>query len=123
GENPSQMILRASSFSYFSRRLPWLIFGMVGGFVAAIIIGFFEEMLEEMIVLAAFLPAVVYMADAVGSQTQTVFIRSLTMDSMFDQKGYYYKETVVSVSLALVLGLLALVFVTWWWQSFSLGLI
>ncbi len=122
-DNPSQMLLKGSKISYFKQRFPWLIFGMMGGLLAAVIIGFFEEMLEEMIVLAAFLPAVVYMADAVGSQTQTVFIRSLTMDSLFNRTLYYRKETVVSLALALVLGILAWIFVSWWWQSSSLGII
>jgi magnesium transporter len=56
-------------------RLPWLIVGLAGAMASAIIVGAFEGQLEEKVLLAFFLPAVVYMADAVGTQTETVLIR------------------------------------------------
>ena len=37
----------------------------------------FEADLEENVLLAIFIPAVVYMADAVGTQTETVLIRGM----------------------------------------------
>jgi len=37
----------------------------------------FEAPLKDNITLAFFLPLVVYMADAVGTQTETIFIRAL----------------------------------------------
>ena len=46
---------------------------------AAIIVGRFEEELDKKVLLAFFLPAVVYMADAVGTQTETVLIRGLSV--------------------------------------------
>ncbi len=122
-ENPSQALLKSNAYEYLKKRLPWLVFGLVGGMFAAIIIGFFEEMLSELIVLAAFLPAVVYMADAVGSQTQTIFIRSLTMDSSFKNSNYYHKEAIVTSLLAVILGLIAMIVVALWWQNILLGVI
>lgn len=61
----------------FRARLPWLIIGLVGGWLAAGVASLFEAALEREIVLAFFLPLVVYMADAVGTQTETVLVRSL----------------------------------------------
>lgn len=43
------------------RRLPWLVIGMMGGILAAGIVGIFEEMLSNYIILAAFIPLIVYM--------------------------------------------------------------
>ena len=41
--------------------------------------GAFEEQLKETLVLAFFIPGIVYMADAVGTQTETVVIRGLSV--------------------------------------------
>lgn len=59
-------------------RLPWLL-GLAGAMLAAIVVGGFEEQLDKTVLVAFFLPAVVYMADAVGTQTETVLIRELSV--------------------------------------------
>ncbi|MDE3117871.1 MAG: magnesium transporter [Nitrospirota bacterium] len=61
----------------FKARMPWLLMGLVGGWLAAGVASLFEAALEREIVLAFFLPLVVYMADAVGTQTETVLVRAL----------------------------------------------
>ncbi|HEX5894165.1 MAG TPA: magnesium transporter [Solirubrobacterales bacterium] len=60
-------------------RLPWLMVGLIGAMGSALIVGAFEEQLETQVLLAFFVPAVVYMADAVGTQTETVLIRGLAV--------------------------------------------
>jgi len=58
-------------------RLPWLAIGLVGAMASAILVGAFEADLERNVLLAIFVPAVVYMADAVGTQTETLLIRGM----------------------------------------------
>ena len=58
-------------------RVPWLLIGLVGGFLAGGIASLFEASLKSNIALAFFLPLVVYMADAVGTQTETILVRAL----------------------------------------------
>ena len=58
-------------------RLPWLMVGLAGGFLAGGIASAFETSLKREVALAFFLPLVVYMADAVGTQTETVLVRRL----------------------------------------------
>jgi magnesium transporter len=60
-------------------RLPWLLLGLVGAMTSALLVGAFEEQLDKKVLLAFFVPAVVYMADAVGTQTETVLIRGLSV--------------------------------------------
>jgi magnesium transporter len=60
-------------------RLPWLLLGLVGAMASALLVGAFEEQLDRKVVLAFFVPAVVYMADAVGTQTEAVLIRGLSV--------------------------------------------
>ena len=60
-------------------RLPWLLVGLIGAMASAGIVGAFEAELERTVLLAVFVPAVVYMADAVGTQTEAVLIRGLSV--------------------------------------------
>ena len=60
-------------------RVPWLALGLAGAMLSAAIVASFEDELREEVLLAFFLPAVVYMADAVGTQTETVVIRGMSL--------------------------------------------
>jgi magnesium transporter len=58
-------------------RLPWLIIGLAGGMMAGAVASLFEESIRREVAVAFFLPMVVYMADAIGTQTETVLVRRL----------------------------------------------
>ena len=60
-------------------RLPWLLIGLIGAMASALLVGAFEEELDKKVLLVFFVPAVVYMADAVGGQTRVVLIRGLSV--------------------------------------------
>jgi len=60
-------------------RLPWLALGLIGAMVSAWLVGSSEDQLARTVQLAFFLPAIVYMADAVGTQTETLAVRGLSV--------------------------------------------
>jgi magnesium transporter len=60
-------------------RMPWLLIGLAGAMASAGIMAAFERQLEEKVLLALFVPAIVYLADAVGTQTEAVLIRGLSV--------------------------------------------
>ena len=60
-------------------RLPWLALGLVGAMASAGLVASFEQELERTVLLAFFVPAVVYLADAVGTQTETLVIRGMAL--------------------------------------------
>ncbi|MSQ36292.1 MAG: magnesium transporter [Dehalococcoidia bacterium] len=60
-------------------RLPWLLLGLVGAVCAAEIVSAFEAELAANVTLAFFVPGVVYTADAVGTQTETLVVRGLSI--------------------------------------------
>ncbi|WP_217914177.1 magnesium transporter [Miltoncostaea marina] len=60
-------------------RLPWLLLGLAGALLAAVIVGRFEDELERNVLLTLFIPGIVYMADAVGTQTEALVIRGLSV--------------------------------------------
>ena len=63
----------------FRHRIPWLLAGLGGALLATDLVGLFETQLRDKVVLAFFLPGIVYLADAVGTQTETVIIRGLSV--------------------------------------------
>lgn len=78
----ARMARRAADESLGRRlwhRLPWLAIGLAGAMASAVIVGWFEDELRKNVLLALFIPAVVYMADAVGTQTETLVIRGLAV--------------------------------------------
>jgi magnesium transporter len=59
------------------RRLPWLLVGLLGSVVATAVVARFDQVLEARLAVAFFIPAVVYLADAVGTQTEAIVVRYL----------------------------------------------
>lgn len=85
-------------------RIPWLLVGLGGGILAARILGFFEATLEAQIVLAFFIPVVLYLSSAVAIQSQTMFIRNLTINPALAAKNYFLKEIQVGGFIAIICG-------------------
>lgn len=60
-------------------RLPWLLIGLVGSMFATFIMTGFESTLSLNPALAFFVPGLVYLADAIGTQTEAVAVRGLSL--------------------------------------------
>jgi len=58
-------------------RLPWLLVGLGGCALATWVMAQFERVLEAHLVAVFFIPALVYLADAIGTQTEAVVVRFL----------------------------------------------
>jgi len=89
-------------------RLPWLAIGLVGAMASAGIVASFEEDLEREVLLAFFVPAVVYMADAVGTQTETVVIRGMALGVSL--KSIARRELATGAIIGCLLAVVFLVF-------------
>ena len=66
GAGKDREILLKSSWENAKARLPWLFASWVGGVIAASLIGVFENMLENIIALAAFIPVIIGMLAQLG---------------------------------------------------------
>ncbi|NJM91273.1 MAG: magnesium transporter [Rhodospirillaceae bacterium] len=62
-----------------ARRLPWLIVGLAMSAAATAVMAGFESHLRANIAIAFFIPALVYVADAIGTQTEAIAIRGLSV--------------------------------------------
>jgi magnesium transporter len=60
-------------------RLPWLLVGLGGSVVATAVMAYFEGVLEKHLAVAFFVPGIVYLADAIGTQTESIAVRGLSL--------------------------------------------
>lgn len=124
-KDPAYEIIQSSTMVHAKKRFPWLLIGLIGGVIAAMIVSYFEDILDAYILLAAFIPAVVYMADAVGAQSQTIFIRSLAIDKKLQIGKYSLRELKVNMILGSLLGFIfyLVVLIGWGLESSFFALI
>lgn len=101
--------LNASPLRRALYRLPWLLVGMAGSAVATATMARFESALATNISVAFFIPAIVYIADAVGTQSEAIAVRglSLTRANLAPVLG----ELSAGVMIGATLGLIAYVLV------------
>ena len=89
-------------------RLPWLIIGLLGAMVSAWLVRSSEEQLQRTVQLAFFMPAVVYMADAVGTQTEVIAVRGLSVGVHL--RRILRKEMLAGLFIGVLIGALFLPF-------------
>jgi magnesium transporter len=110
----------------FARRIPWILIGLFGGLLTAEIIGEFEHVLSKNLLLAGFIPLIAYIANAVGVQTQTVYIRDLATQAKFSTYYYSIRQIITSTLIGLTCwGLIYLLSVFIWhtpYLGFVVGL-
>ena len=94
-------------------RLPWLFLGMVGAAFAGSVIGVFEETIQRVSILAAFIPVVMAMAGNAGIQSSAIMVQGLASGGVWstNMMRRLGKEIVVACvnGLALALAIVLLV--------------
>lgn len=70
-------VLESSTMRSAWLRAPWMMLAAIGGIGGALLISGFRERLEEVVLLAAFIPVVMGMAGNVGIQSATIMVRGL----------------------------------------------
>jgi magnesium transporter len=98
-----------------AHRLPWLALGLVGAMASAALVSSFEETLRQHVVLAFFVPAIVYMADAIGTQTETVVIRGIAVG--IPLRAVARRELASGVAVGALLALAFFVFAYLVWEE------
>lgn len=107
------------------RRLPWLYVNLGTAFLAAFVVGLFEDTIAKWTALAIFLPIVAGQGGNAGMQTLTVIIRDLALGELApgDGRRALVKEIILGLLNGLAIGL-AVGLIGWWWQgSATLGLV
>jgi magnesium transporter len=85
-------------------RLPWLLVGLAGSAVATWVMASFEQSLERRVSVAFFIPGIVYLADAIGTQTEAIAVRGLSFRDP-NRRGLFTAELRTGLLLGLALAL------------------
>ena len=101
-------------------RLPWLLGGLGGAGLAAMVVGSFDEALQQAVILAGFIPIIMATAGNVGIQSSAVAVQGLASGDILggDIKRRLGKEMAVAMingiaaATAIALVILALSFIT-----------
>lgn len=105
-------------FKGILHRLPWLLVGLLGITISAIFIGIFEATIQKYFLLALFIPAIVYMSNALGIQNQTLFIRDLAiMGQEMNLRKYFVRQMATGAFLGLILGSVVFLIISFLWKQ------
>ncbi|MDW2797589.1 magnesium transporter [Clostridium boliviensis] len=73
-----------------TRRLPWLFINLITAFLASFTVGLFEDVIVQVVALAAAMPIVAGMGGNAGSQTLSIVIRSIALGEVDFKKDWKY---------------------------------
>lgn len=62
-----------------ARRLPWLLVGLALSAAATAVMHEYESTMQANLAIAVFIPAIVYLTDAIGTQTEAIAVRGLSL--------------------------------------------
>src|SRR5699024_581398 len=86
------------------KRSPWIVTLMFFGLITAGVIGQFEDTLEQVVLLAAFVPMIMDSAGNVGTQSLTVAVRGLALGTI--EKDNFWKMIRREFNTGVMIGLI-----------------
>ncbi|BCX81447.1 magnesium transporter [Methylomarinovum caldicuralii] len=119
-ENSEQAVsaIEGQPFRRLPHRLPWLLVGTFGSMIATAVMAGFEDVLRRDVEVAFFIPGLVYLADAIGTQSEAIAVRGLSF-SRASLGKLWWGELQTGMLLGLTLALLVFPFI---WLAFSASL-
>jgi len=107
------------------RRAVWLGINLVTAFLAAWVIGLFEETLEKIVALAVLMPIVASMGGIGGSQTLTLVIRGLALGQIASSNTRWLliKEVAIGAINGLIWAAVVAIIAVIWFGSYGIGAI
>jgi magnesium transporter len=99
-----------SSFRISRIRLPWLLIGLAGEMVSAVVLSSFQVSIEKIIIASFFIPIVMAMGGSSGTQAAIVMVRSITESEYWisDSLKRIFKEFRVALLNASACGVILL---------------
>jgi magnesium transporter len=106
-------------------RLPWLIGGMLGELINAVLISRYEVSLNTAVTLVFFIPLLIGTAGNTGSQAAVVVVRELALKEIAIGRTWrrIFKELQVALINGFILGAILFTFVNIWRHEAGLGML
>ncbi|SDJ86693.1 magnesium transporter [Sediminibacillus albus] len=114
-----------SAFTSAKKRLPWLIILLFLGMLTASLIGRFEDTLDQVAILAIFIPLIAGMAGNTGTQALAVAVRGIATGE-FEKQGKWKmigREAGTGLITGTCCGVLITLIVYFWQGDIFLGLL
>lgn len=105
-------------------RLPWLIIGLAGGMLSALVIGNYEDAIKIIPAMAFFIPLITAMAGNVGVQSSAIIVQGLANHTM-EIGGIVpklSKEFMVAIINGLVISFISLLVSYFFYGDYKLGI-
>ena len=106
-------------------RAVWLGINLITAFIAAMVIGRFQETISGLVALAVLMPVVASMGGNAGIQSLTVVIRGLSNGTITDKNArkVFFKELLVGSLNGIIWALVVTLVTLLWFKSLSLAII
>jgi magnesium transporter len=101
-------------------RMPWLALGLAGAMASAALLAGIEEQMASNLAVAYFIPGIVYLADAVGTQTETLAIRGLSVGVGIGRIAR--REALTGLLVGCLLAAAMLPLISWLWHDPALAI-
>src|SRR5699024_1906888 len=102
--------IHLSAFTAAKKRSPWIIALMFFGLITGGVIGQFEDTLESVVLLAAFIPMIMVSGGNVGTQSLAVSVRGLALGTI--EKGSFWRMIRRELSTGALLGLICMALIS-----------
>ncbi|MAZ48332.1 MAG: magnesium transporter [Halobacteriovoraceae bacterium] len=101
-----QTYLGTSALEHFKKRVVWLVALAAVGLISGVIIHHYQNVLEQLIILALYMPMMTATGGNTGSQAATVVIRAMALDQASEKEWLHIilKEAQVSAMLSICVG-------------------
>jgi magnesium transporter len=95
-------------------RGPWLLVNLITAFVAGAVVGFFQDTIDQIVLLAMFLPILAGQSGNTGAQALAVLIREMTLGEVGNKiTKQLIKETIMGLIHGAVTGGICAVVMYW----------
>ena len=114
-----------SLFSAQRHRLKWIFINLGAILIAASVVNFFRETIEQIVALAVLMPVIAALGGNVGNQAVTVTVRRLALGEISWQyaKEILSKEVYIGVINGVIVGLMVGTVAYFWFQIPMLGVV
>jgi len=107
------------------KRLPWLYLNLMTALVSVFVIGFFEDTIKIVVVLAVFMPLVAGLGGNAGGQTLALVVRGLALGEVTfeNSKKTLYRQILVGIANGVAVGTIVGIIAYFWKGIPALGIV
>lgn len=125
GVNEEEDVLDSFLFKVKNRYI-WLIINLATAFLAASVVGLFDETISKFVVLAMYMPIVAGMGGNSATQTLAVFVRGISLGEIaLDKRAIksIINEILAGITNGIIIGVIATIVSLLWNKNLMLGFV